>query len=109
MAPQQPRPELPLPGRTLGATILPEHKVTLIRPVPGGSYQVESRNPLNGQRWPAPTTARVMVAVGVTGTLQLLTTADKPGRCRRSRSSWAAVRTNSEAVVGVVARDRHAD
>ena len=97
-------------AEALGATILPEHKVTLIRPVAGG-YRVESRNPLNGRGQPALTAARVVLAAGVTGTLRLLYHCrDQAGTLPAlSQELGRSVRTNSEAVAGVVARDRQAD
>ncbi len=82
----------------LGAQVLPEHKVTLIRPVVGG-YAVEIENPLNGESYPPLTASRVILAAGVLGTLELLF------RCRERGSLpglspmlGKRVRTNSEAI-----------
>jgi cholesterol oxidase len=98
-------------AESLGAVILPEHRATLIRPVAGGGYEVESANPLTGQRYEPIKAGKVIVAAGVTGTLRLLY------RCRDeartlpdiSPALGRAVRTNSEAVVGIVARDPDVD
>lgn len=95
----------------LGAAILAQHKVTQIRPLPGGGYEVQSVDPLTGRRRAPLTATKVILAAGVTGTVRLLY------HCRDvahtlpaiSPALGRAVRTNSEAVVGIVARDRHID
>jgi cholesterol oxidase len=99
-------------AETLGARILPRHKATRIRLLPGGGYEVDTENPLDGgQKYPPLRARRVVIAAGVLGTLELLF------RCREEHGTLPAlsprlgevVRTNSEAIVGVVARDRKAD
>ncbi len=95
----------------LGAVILPERKATLIRPLPGGGYQLETRNPFTGQRYPALQAKMLVLAAGVLGTLELLL------RCRDqfhtlpglSPRLGKLVRTNSEAITGVLKRDHNAD
>lgn len=96
----------------LGAVLLPEHQVTAIRPLAGGGYRVDSIHPLGRRQPHAPlTAANVILAGGVLGTLKLLF------RCRDELGTLPAistqlgqvVRTNSEAIVGIVARDREAD
>ena len=91
-----------------GAEILPERKVTLIRPLTGGGYEVQTVDPLDSRNSHAPVTAsRVIVAAGVVGTLDLLF------RCRDelgtlpniSRRLGAVVRTNSEAIVAALSPD----
>ena len=93
-------------AESLGATILPEHRVTGIRPLAGGGYQIDTVNPIRGgMLYPALTSRKVIVAAGVLGTLELLF------RCRDvlktlpniSQQLGCIVRTNSEAIVGVVA------
>lgn len=95
-----------------GAEVLPRHKATRIRPLPGGGYQVEAINPLNPERKYRPLKARrVVLAAGVLGTLELLF------RCRDEHRSLPElsprlgenVRTNSEAVVGVLSSRRDED
>jgi cholesterol oxidase len=90
----------------LGATILPERRVTGIRPRAGGGFQVAMVDPIrNGTTYPTLTSRNVIVAAGVLGTLELFF------RCRDvlktlpniSRQLGCIVRTNSEAIVGVVA------
>ncbi len=95
----------------LGATILPEHKAIKLTPLPGGGYAVDSINPLDGRAQPRLRAKQVFVAAGVLGTLELLF------RCREehgtlpalSRQLGRQVRTNSEAITGVVARDDSLD
>jgi cholesterol oxidase len=95
----------------LGARILPECKASLIRPLPGSGYQVEARNPFTGQSYPALRAKNLVLAAGVLGTLELLL------RCRDefktlpdlSPTLGRLVRTNSEAITGVLKRDRAAD
>jgi len=91
-----------------GAEILPERKVTLIRPLTGGGYEVQTVDPFDSRNAHAPVTAsRVIVAAGVVGTLDLLF------RCRDelgtlpniSRRLGAVVRTNSEAIVAALSPD----
>lgn len=95
----------------LGAQILPEREVTVIRPIDGG-YQVEMVNRVNPSVKYAPLTAnKIVVAGGVLGTLNLLF------RCRDeyktlpniSQNLGRIVRTNSEAITGILARDPKAD
>ncbi len=88
-----------------GAEILPERKVTSIRPLDGGGYAVQTRNPFRRRERHAPLTAKqVIVAAGVVGTLNLLF------RCRDelgtlpevSHRLGDVVRTNSEAIVAAL-------
>jgi cholesterol oxidase len=89
----------------LGARVLPEHQVTLIRPLPEGGYQLQMVNPLDRKQRYAPLHARkVILAAGVLGTLTLLL------RCRDEHKTLpdlspclgTTVRTNGEAVVGIL-------
>ena len=97
-------------AEVLGAAIIPETEVMGVRPAAGG-YEVATRRTSGLRRemrtFSAP---RVVLSGGVMGTVKLLL------RCRRSgllpRLSDRLgdfVRTNSEALVGAVARDRNAD
>lgn len=88
----------------LGARILPERKVTLIRLTPDGGYALDSINPLTGRAYPPLTARRVVLAAGVLGTLELLF------RCRErgtlpglSPMLGRRVRTNSEAITAALA------
>ena len=91
----------------LGVTVLPERKATVIQPIEGG-YAVEMVNPL--RRWSrhAPLRARkVIVAAGVLGTLRLLFhSRDVAGTLPKlSAQLGKVVRTNSEAITGILSRD----
>jgi cholesterol oxidase len=82
-----------------GAEIRPDHDVTALRPLPGGGYElaVRGREPVRARR--------VVLAGGVLGTLELLL------RCRDELGTLPhlsprlgrGVRTNSEAIVAVLA------
>ncbi len=95
----------------LGATILPLHKATGIRQLAGGGYEIDSLDPLTRRRHAPLTATKIFLAAGVTGTLRLLY------QCRDTAHTLPAlspalgrtVRTNSEAVVGILARDPHAN
>ena len=93
----------------LGAQIIPEHKVTLIRQTQDG-YSLEMHNPLTGEKYPVMSAGKVILAAGVLGTLEILF------RCREAKTLPALspmlgkrVRTNSEAITGVLSRDAEDD
>lgn len=95
-----------------GATILPERKAVSILPLSGGGYEVRTVDPFHPRRQYAPLRApRVIVAAGVVGTLDLLF------RCRDEQRTLpllspklgGLVRTNSEAIVAVLAPDPNED
>ena len=104
-------------AEALGAQVLPERKVTLIRPLhsvdgaPQG-YELSMVNPLNPrQSYPSLQAGKVIIAAGVLGTLNLLF------RCRDvaktlpdiSPRLGQTVRTNSEAIVGILSKDPDKD
>lgn len=97
-----------------GAEVRERHRVEAVVPLPEGGYRLVARDPLarGGGAARAPVTAeRVVLAGGVLGTLELL------HRCRDdlgtlpgvSAALGARVRTNSEAVTGVLADDPRTD
>ena len=94
-----------------GAEIRAERRVVRIEPLPTGGYAVHSRHPWRRQRY-APLRARkVVLAAGVLGTLELLFRA-RDRECtlpRVSRRLGQLVRTNSEAITGILSRDPDAD
>jgi cholesterol oxidase len=90
----------------LGVTVRPETEVTAVRPRPGGGYVVETRGSLGGP--PAAFTAdRVILAGGVLGTIPLLLEmqADAAGLPALSPRLGTSVRTNNEALIGIIAPD----
>ena len=93
----------------LGATILSEHKATLIHPFENG-YSIEMVNPLNGMKYPPLTARKLILAGGVLGTLELLFASQTAGTLPRlSPMLGQRVRTNSEAITGVLHPDKSAD
>jgi cholesterol oxidase len=92
-----------------GAQIFPEHKATLIQPIEGG-YRIEMINPLNGRRYPDLTTRKLILSAGVLGTLELLFRCRAAGTLLNlSAMLGQRVRTNSEAIVGVLSKDSAID
>jgi cholesterol oxidase len=99
-------------AESLGARIFCEQKVFLLRPIDGKGYEVKMQDPFVRRRRAATLTARkVVIAAGVLGSLELLF------RCRDHYKTLpdvschlgCRVRTNSEAVVGVLSRDLDVD
>jgi cholesterol oxidase len=95
----------------LGARVLPEHKVTLIRPRPRAGYIVEAVNPVTRRRHDPLCARHVVVSAGVLGTLRLLfhcrdVAGTLPGLSPRLGQQ---VRTNSEAIVGIQADEAGED
>jgi len=92
-----------------GVQILPERKATLIEPIEGG-YRVEMVNPLDGRRYPPLTTGRLILSAGVLGTLELLFRSRAAGMLPHlSPMLGQRVRTNSEAIVASLSKDKHVD
>lgn len=103
-------------AEALGATVVPETEVTAIRPRTGGSprYAVETRpsmeSPLRriaGRPSATFSADRVILSAGVLGTVPLLLRmrADANGLPRLSPRVGDAVRTNNEALIGIIAPD----
>jgi cholesterol oxidase len=98
-------------AEALGAQVNPLHQVQRIEPLEGGGFVLRSRDPLSGKDQPLLRASRVVLAAGVLGTTRLLLRArDEQGTLPRlSPCLGQNVRTNSEAITGVLARDRQAD
>jgi len=81
-----------------GVQVRPETEVTAVRPKAGGGYVVEAKDA-------AFTADRVVLAGGVLGTIPLLLEMqeDRAGLPRLSPRLGTAVRTNNEALIGVIA------
>ena len=96
----------------LGAAILPFRKVTRIHPLPKGRYRLDMKHPIKTfRRYPAITAKTVILSAGVLGTLELLfhcrdAAMTLPGISRRLGT---VVRTNSEAIVGVLSPENTPD
>ncbi|MFT3921795.1 MAG: GMC family oxidoreductase [Myxococcales bacterium] len=92
-----------------GARILSERQVTHVEPLPGGGYRVHQRHAWDRSVRHAPISARqVVLAAGVLGTLEVLFASRDRYRSLPALppSLGRVVRTNSEALVGILARDR---
>ena len=93
----------------LGAQILPGRKATLIRSIADG-YSIEIVNPLSGMKYPPLTTRKLILAAGVLGTLELLFASQARGTMANlSPMLGRRVRTNSEAITGVLHPDKSVD
>lgn len=99
-------------ARQRGAQVQPERRVTRIRPRDAGGYALDLVHPWDRSvARHAVTADKVIVSAGVVGTLELLLS------CRDRWKSLPAlsavlgqhVRTNSESIVPIVARDAQVD
>ena len=100
-------------ARQLGMKLEADTEVTAVRPLPGGGYRVEAKQ---GRFMPfrkrvVLTARNVVLAGGVLGTVDLLLRMkdDPDGLPGLSSMVGAQVRTNSEALIGVVAPDHPQD
>jgi len=95
-----------------GATILPETRVTLIEPLPGGGYRLrteQSTVPFFKKRGELAA-GGVVLAAGVLGTVPLLLECKRRGALPRlSDEVGNYARTNSEALLGVRASAKGPD
>lgn len=94
-----------------GAEVLPNRKAVNIVPLPGGGYEIRMKDPRGGRKYPPIQCGKVVLAGGVLGTLELLfrcrdVTKTLPGI---SRELGKVVRTNSEAIVGIMSPDPDLD
>ena len=92
----------------LGVTIIPEHRVTIVRPAVRGGYEVVARQ-VTGLRSPKRTwrAGGVVFSGGTLGTVKLLQSCKLQGWLPHiSDQLGHFVRTNSEALLGVQAPDR---
>ncbi|MBX7191142.1 MAG: GMC family oxidoreductase [Sandaracinaceae bacterium] len=100
-----------------GARVLPETEVRYVRPVGGAKdgshgYEIEVESELEGQPRSRTFTAdRVVFSGGVMGTIPLLLRMKEDASCLPALSPRVGdmVRTNNEALIGVVSPDRGED
>ncbi len=96
-----------------GLTLHPDTEATWVRPLPGGGYEVEALEgaSLFFRRKRRFTARQIVFAGGVLGTVDLLLKlkAHPDGLPRLSDRLGDGVRTNSEALIGVVSRRRDRD
>ena len=96
----------------LGAAILPNRKVVRISPLPAGGYRLDMRGPIQKSRkYPSIHAKKVVIAAGVLGSLELLFHCRDEAKTLPaiSRRLGTVVRTNSEAIVGVLSAAPDAD
>jgi cholesterol oxidase len=93
-----------------GVRIVPETRVDLVEPLPGGGYRLfwtRSTDRLFPARG-AVTAHKVVVSAGVLGTCKLLMDCRRAGSLPHvSDALGDTMRTNSEALLGVTSRKRH--
>ena len=98
-----------------GVHVLPETEVVAVRPLPSGGYDVETRPSLPSREQPSRSThhhtPRVVFSGGVLGTVPLLLAMkeDRTALPNLSPRLGDFVRTNSEALIGVVSTDDSTD
>jgi len=92
-----------------GAEVAPETEVTAIRPRDGGGYRIETKPTFENRTGQAVTADRVILAGGVMGTMPLLLKMkeDPNGLPRLSDRVGDFVRSNSEALFGVISPDKN--
>jgi len=91
-------------AEALGVQVLTDRKATSIRPLDEGGYEVTTEHPQHADERVTLRAQRVVLAAGVLGTLELLYRCRDEHRTlpRVSDQLGRVVRTNSEAIVGVV-------
>lgn len=94
-----------------GAEVLPETEVTAVRAAEGGGYRVETKPSLGRGEKRTFSADKVIFAGGVLGTMPLMLRMqrDPEGLPRLSPHLGHFVRTNNEALIGVVAPDAEED
>jgi cholesterol oxidase len=98
----------------LGVEIIPERLVTVVRPIEGGGYEVETERSTRGlfgrKKKSLLRADRVILAAGVLGTMRILMRSRDAGALTRiSPQLGNLVRTNSEAIIGTTARTDEVD
>lgn len=99
-------------ARQLGVQVYPERQVTHVEPAPGGGYLVHQKHPWdNSAQYPPLRARKVILAAGSLGTQEILLASRDRYRSlpRLPASLGEHVRTNSEAIVSILANDVDAD
>lgn len=99
-------------AENLGVVILPERKVTHLSPQDGGGYVLHLEHPWDAaQRYPSLRARRVILSAGALGTQEILFASRDRYKTlpQVSPTLGDRVRTNSEALVGILARDATVD
>ena len=96
----------------LGARVFPERQVTHLEPTQAGGYAVHYRHPWDTSGASGVVRARrVVLAAGALGSMEILFASRDRYKSlpRISRALGAHVRTNSEAIVGILSDDEATD
>lgn len=99
-------------ARKKGVNVLPERQVTHVEPLPGGGYAVHLKHPWDASVVYATLRARkVILSAGALGTQEILFASRDRYRTlpKLPASLGDHVRTNSEAIVAILAKDPQAD
>ncbi|HEY0474769.1 MAG TPA: GMC family oxidoreductase [Kribbella sp.] len=93
-----------------GAEVYPMTTVTSVEPLPGGGYAVGTRRTSNRRSTRGFTARQVVFAASALGTAKLLHRLRDEGKLPRlSDRLGVLTRTNSESLLGAIARDRSVD
>lgn len=99
-------------ARKRGLELRADTEVTKVRPREGGGYHIDAKQ---GRGWFRTSVsfegARVIIAGGVLGSVQLLLNQKKDPAClpKLSKRLGHGIRTNSEALIGIVSRNKDVD
>ncbi|MFN3713704.1 MAG: FAD-dependent oxidoreductase [Alcanivoracaceae bacterium] len=95
----------------IGVQVVSETRVTHIEALVHGGYRVHRCHSLSNKEQPALLAPKVVVAAGALGTMELLFASRDHYRTlpNVSQALGKHVRTNSEALVGILAKDKHVD
>ncbi|GAA1608483.1 GMC family oxidoreductase [Kribbella sancticallisti] len=93
-----------------GAQVFPMTTVTSVEPLPGGGYAIETRRTSNRRLTRRFTAQQVIFAASALGTAKLLHRLRDEGKLPKlSDRLGVLTRTNSESLLGAIARDRSVD
>lgn len=94
-----------------GVVVLPERKASHLSEQPDGGYRIHLVNSFSGEEQQTLKARKVIVAAGALGTMELLFASRDRYKTlpKLSPALGHHVRTNSEALVGVLARDKDVD
>lgn len=99
-------------ARQRGVQVLPERQVTHVEPLPGGGWLVHQKHPWDsGVPYPPLRARKVILSAGALGTQEILFAARDRYRTlpKLPAALGRHVRTNSEAIVAILAKDPDAD
>lgn len=93
-----------------GAQVFPMTTVTSVEPLPGGGYAIETKRTSNRKQTRRFTAQQVIFAASALGTAKLLHRLRDEGKLPKlSERLGVLTRTNSESLLGAIARDKTVD